>query len=214
MSSLHSPLAAYSLPCLFAFGIKSSKLTETKWKVQNVSTSGIFFIEKENRGRRTEGILLPSRPVLLPVPLIDPGEGVGEEEGEGISIIALFEGCEAQILSHMSMIGPCQWAERNEWSRESWSHGVTFSECRKPHSLPPADSGHCPTFTTCQPESRKSGTGSYGRALVGIAARRDCWRHSWELCESLFPTDTLSNQLQPQWSGSAGAAGGCWVEAL
>lgn len=40
----------------------------------------------------------------VPVPLIDPGDGVGEDEGDGmLSIIALLLGCEAQILSQMSM---------------------------------------------------------------------------------------------------------------
>ena len=38
---------------------------------------------------------------MVAIPLIEPGEGVGDEEGDGISTIVVFVGCEAQIFSHM-----------------------------------------------------------------------------------------------------------------
>jgi len=48
------------------------------------------------------------------IPLIDPGDGVGEEEGEGKSMIPLLEGCEAQIFSHISIMAL---ALKNTWRK-------------------------------------------------------------------------------------------------
>jgi len=44
---------------------------------------------------------------------MDPGLGVGEDEGEGISkgplLLWLFADCEAQIFSHISIMSDFNW---------------------------------------------------------------------------------------------------------